>query len=88
MTILGYLAAFSGIFLGLASVPQVIKIFTTKSAKDISVTSYLIVEVGALIWVLYGFELHNFAIVVPNILGFLTNSCILIGCWLYGKPQK
>jgi len=87
MTILAYLATFTGIFMGIAGLPQVIKIFKTKSAKDISAITYLIIEFGAVIWILYGLELHNFTIVIPNALGFITTTLILIGYWLYGRVK-
>jgi MtN3 and saliva related transmembrane protein len=88
MSILGILATIVGVFLGLANFPQALKIFKTKSAKDISLTSYLIVEFGSLVWVLYGFEIKNLPIVIPNILGFVATTCVLAGYLFYGKPKK
>lgn len=88
MTLLPFLASISGTVLGLSGFPQVIKIFRTKSAKDIAPLTYLIVEVGSIIWILYGLELKNFPIVLANILGFTTTSLILIGYYLYGRTRK
>jgi MtN3 and saliva related transmembrane protein len=88
MSILAPLAAASGIFLGLGAVPQAIKIFQKKSARDIAPLSYWIAEIGSIIWILYGLELHNLPIVIPNILGFLTSTSVLIGCFLYGNSKK
>lgn len=88
MSILAPLAAISGIFLGLGSVPQAMKIFKNRSAGDIAPSSYWIVEIGSVIWILYGLELGSLPIVIPNILGFATSSAILVGCFLYGKPKK
>jgi MtN3 and saliva related transmembrane protein len=85
MTILSFLASISGTVLGLSGVPQVLKIFRTKSAKDIAPSTYLIVETGSLIWILYGAELKNFPIILANLLGFATTSLILIGYWRYGR---
>ena len=87
MTILASLASVSGTVLGLSGVPQVLKIFKTKSAKDIAPSTYLIVETGSLIWILYGVELKNFPIVLANILGFATTTLVLIGYWLYGRKR-
>lgn len=88
MSLLGILATVTGIFLGLASLPQALKIFQYKSAKDISLVTCLIVEFGSLIWILYGLELHNFPIVIPNILGLLSNSLVLVGYFLYGRQSN
>lgn len=59
MTILSTLAAVFGVVSGLANLPQIWKIFKTKSAKDISVTSYIILTVGSVLWLLYGIELQS-----------------------------
>jgi MtN3 and saliva related transmembrane protein len=88
MTFLAWLASGMGVVLGLSNLPQVVKIFRTKSAKDLSLTTYLIVEFGSLIWVLYGFELQNFAIVISNILGLFMTTLVLIGYFLYGRSKE
>lgn len=88
MTVLAFLASISGVIMGLSGLPQVIKIFRRKSAEDIAPLSYLIIEVGAVIWIFYGLELNIFSIWFSNILGFTTTSLILIGYYLYGRNKK
>ena len=88
MTILGSLATITGIFLGLGSLPQAMKIFRTKSAKDIAPISYVIVVVGSFIWILYGLELKSLPIVIPNILGVILGTVILVGWFRYGRANK
>jgi MtN3 and saliva related transmembrane protein len=88
MSILAPIAAATGIFLGMGSVPQAIKIFQQKSARDIAPSSYWITEIGSIVWVLYGLELHNWAVVIPNVLGFFTSTVILIGYFLYGRKNN
>lgn len=88
MTILALLATLVGIFMGLSNIPQALKIFKRKSARDISLVTYLIVEFGSIIWILYGFEIKSFPVVVPNILGLIATSMVLIGYFLYGKSKK
>lgn len=88
MSILAVLATVVGIFLGLANLPQAYKIFKRKSAKDISAVTYIIVEFGSVVWILYGLEIKSFPIVIPNILGFLATSLVLVGYFLYGRQAK
>lgn len=88
MTILAGLATITGVFLGLGSLPQAIKIFQTKSARDIAPASYVIVVCGSFIWILYGLELKSLPILIPNILGVILGVIILIGWFRYGKPSK
>lgn len=86
MTLLASLATVTGVFLGLGSLPQAIKIYRTKSAIDIAPLSYVIMILGSSIWILYGLELKSLPIVIPNVLGVILGSVILIGWLKYGKP--
>jgi MtN3 and saliva related transmembrane protein len=88
MTLLASLATVTGVFLGLGSLPQAIKIYRTKSAIDIAPLSYVIMILGSSIWILYGLELKSLPIVIPNVLGVILGSVILIGWLKYGKPVK
>ena len=86
MTFLAISATTVGVFLGLANLPQALKIFQRKSAGDIAVSTYLIGEFGSIVWILYGWEIKSFPIVVPNILGLAATSLVLWGYFLYNKP--
>jgi MtN3 and saliva related transmembrane protein len=88
MTIIAGLATITGVFLGLGSLPQAIKIFRTKSARDIAPASYVIMVFGSFIWILYGLELKSLPIVIPNVLGVILGAVILAGWFRYGKQSK
>lgn len=88
MTTLAILATITGISVGLANLPQALKIFKNKSAKDISILTYLIIEFGTIVWMLYGLELKSFPIVIPNILGLIMTTVVLIGYLLYGRVNR
>lgn len=85
MTILSILATVFGIVSGVANLPQAIKIFRRKSAKDISILTYSLLLTGAIIWILYGIELKNFAVIITNSLGTLNIGLVVIGWFLYGR---
>jgi MtN3 and saliva related transmembrane protein len=84
MTLLATLATIFGIVNGFANLPQIYKIFKTKSAKDISITTYVILIVGSIVWVLYGIEIMNIPILTMNGLALFEFILILIGCYMYG----
>lgn len=88
MTVLAGIATVTGVFLGLGSLPQAIKIFQTKSARDIALTSYVIMVFGSSVWILYGLELRSLPVVIPNILGVILGTVILVGWMRYGKLHK
>ncbi len=88
MTPLALAATSIGVFLGLSNIPQAYKIFKRKSADDLALVSFIIVEVGSFIWVLYGIEQKSIPIIVPNLLGVFATGLVLIGTFIYRKPKK
>lgn len=87
MSILYILATISGVFLAFGSLPQAIKIYKNKSAKDISATTYFITSFGGFIWMLYGLEIKNFPITVSNVIGVILSIIILIEWFHYGRRK-
>ncbi|MEM6892618.1 MAG: SemiSWEET transporter [Bacteroidota bacterium] len=61
--IVGMLAAF---LTTSAFVPQVYKAYRNKSAKDVSLTMYLVLLVGLLLWLYYGWHIESMAIIMAN----------------------
>lgn len=87
MTILSMLATVFGFVGGIANLPQAIKIFRSKSAKDISITTYTFIMAGAIIWLLYGLELGNFPIILGNSSAILCVGAVIIGWFSYGRSK-
>jgi MtN3 and saliva related transmembrane protein len=85
MTILSSLATVFGVVNGFANFPQIYKIFKKKSAKDIAAITYMILTVGTVVWLLYGFEIRSIPVIVMNGLALIEFILILIGCYMYGK---
>ncbi len=77
------LASISGVIMASAGFPQAFKIFKTKRAKDISLSSRLMLLIGGLIWLVYGFLLSSFAIVISNIFGTIAEIFVIIGYVMY-----
>lgn len=62
-----------------AFVPQVVKAYREKSTKDISLTMYIILFVGVLLWLIYGIHHKSFAIILANaITGILVLLMIIL----------
>ncbi len=73
---IGYLAATCTT---LAFLPQVIHVWRTRSADDISLAMYLIFMVGVLAWVVYGVRLHAQPVVLANGATFVLAGAVLVG---------
>lgn len=87
MSTLETLAVIAGIVGAFAGIPQIIKIFQRKSAKDISAVTYTVVFFGAIIWILYGWELKNLPLLLSNSIGIIITTTILVGWYLYGREK-
>ena len=83
--VLESLATITGVVSSFAMLPQIYRIFKRKSAKDISIWTYLYMLVAGIIWILYGFNIQSYPIWVTNLIGSLTMIGIIFGWFLYGR---
>ena len=58
--------------------PQLVKIWKTKSTKDISLGMFLLFCGGVFLWFVYGILMQDLPIIVANFLGFIQTLIILI----------
>jgi MtN3 and saliva related transmembrane protein len=63
ITLLGLMA---GTFTTMSFVPQVIKIWQTKSARDVSLGMFLLFALGVALWMAYGFLVVSLPIIIAN----------------------
>lgn len=87
MSILESAVTIVGVAMALSGVPQIIKIFQRKSAKDISPTTYITVILGTVIWILYSLQIKNTPLLLSNSIGIIANTTILLGWYLYGRDK-
>ena len=60
---IGFIAA---ILTTTAFVPQFVKVWRTRSTKDISLRMYLMMCAGVFLWLVYGIRLHALPIMLAN----------------------
>ncbi len=65
-------------------VPQIIKMWTTHSARDVSGLTLIQFSIGATLWMLYGIHLQDF-IVIANAISLAT---LLIALGLYWRLNE
>ena len=61
-----------------ALLPQLIKVWKTKSTKDISAGMFTLTSAGVFLWFVYGVYVNNFPIIIANSLAFIQALVILI----------
>lgn len=80
--ILGYAA---GAVTCLTFLPQVIKTWQSKSAKDISLNMFLIAATNEVMWIVYGVLLNNWVIILTNVIVLLMSLIMIYLKFKYGK---
>jgi MtN3 and saliva related transmembrane protein len=71
-TWIGLAAAF---LTSIAVIPQVVRTWRTKHARDISIWQPLLLIVGMLLWLIYGVLLHDLPLIAAN---SFSISCYLL----------
>ncbi len=67
-----------------AYLPQVVKVWRSRSAGDISLQMYILMVTGAALWVIYGVEQGDWPIIIANIVSLLFTATILMFKLRYG----
>jgi MtN3 and saliva related transmembrane protein len=57
--------------------PQLIRVWRTKSTKDISTGMFALTSAGLFVWFIYGVFVNNFPIIIANSLAFIQAIAIL-----------
>ena len=74
---------FAGIFGQYLFYAQAYKIFTTKSAKDLSLDGFLVVIIATLSWLVYGIIHKSTPIIAAQIVAIIGMIMVVIGILLY-----
>lgn len=82
MNLLGWLAS---LLFAVSSIPQIVKVLKTRSAKDLSVLGYILPALGNLSGAIYAFHIQNPVLAGGYALGTSNNLILIILCLLYGK---
>ena len=72
------LGLIAGLFTTIAFVPQVVKIWKSKHAHDISLAMFAIFSAGVALWIVYGFIIGSLPVILANSVTFALALAILI----------
>lgn len=69
----------------LAFVPQFVRVYRRRSARDISLITFLVFSLGVFLWLLYGFFIHSLPVIAANGATLVLALAILSLKLLYGR---
>jgi MtN3 and saliva related transmembrane protein len=68
----------AGVCTTIAFLPQVIQVWKLRSARDISLGMYVVFCFGVLLWLIYGFLIFSFSLILANLITFILAFIILL----------
>lgn len=72
---IGFLA---GALTTIAFVPQALKMYTTKSGKDVSARMLLIFSAGVILWLTYGIMIESLPVILANVVTLILSGAIIV----------
>lgn len=80
--ILGLIA---GSITSITFIPQVVKIWQTKSAKDLSAPMLILLVIGVSLWLTYGILIKDTPIIFTNSMVLIMSFIMVFFKWKYNK---
>lgn len=82
------IGAIAGTLTTISFVPQVIKIWRSRSASDISFSMFLLFSLGVALWLVYGLSIQAMPIVLSNTITLILSlSIICMKLWFERRPR-
>ena len=75
---LAVVASSWGIVMGLSPTLQIRQMLRTRSSRDFSVASFVVLNVGFLLWLSYGLSIGNLAVAIPNVVAFTVGVTTVV----------
>lgn len=82
---IGYLA---GALTTIAFVPQALKMYTSKSGKDVSARMLMIFSAGVVLWLIYGIMIGSLPVILANVVTLILSATIIALKIRYSRPSS
>ena len=76
--IMKYIGFFAAFCTTIAFLPQAIKVYKTKSTKDISLIMFIIFTIGVFSWLIYGLIINDLPVILANVVTLILSLFILL----------
>jgi MtN3 and saliva related transmembrane protein len=77
MNTISLLGLVAGAFTTVAFLPQVLKTWKSRSAKDLSLGMFSIFTAGVAMWLAYGFMINDLPVILANVITLILASTLL-----------
>lgn len=73
-----WIGMIAGLLTSIAALPQVIKTWKSRHARDLSVWQPLLLSVGIALWLIYGMLIKDLPLVLANIIPLICNVLLTV----------
>ncbi|MGE3258064.1 MAG: SemiSWEET family sugar transporter [Geobacter sp.] len=73
-----WIGLIAGLLTSIASVPQVVKTWRSRHARDLSIWQPLLLSVGVALWLIYGMLIGDIPLILANITPLLCNLALTV----------
>ena len=77
MDYVNLIGSIAGTLTTISFMPQVIKTYKSKSAKDLSLGMFSLFCVGIVLWLVYGLLNHDLPVIISNVVTLILSSTLL-----------
>jgi uncharacterized protein with PQ loop repeat len=81
-------AATWAIAMAVGPVLQIRKIVQVRSSRGVSITYFLVLLVGFVLWLAYGLAASNLALIVPNTVALVVIAATIVVALRYRRPRE
>jgi len=82
-----YLGLIAGLLVTCSLIPQIIRVFRLRSAREISAVFTVLLLLGLLLWLVYGIMLTLAPVIIWNAIGAVLASLLLYAKLRYGHNE-
>jgi len=81
-----HIGLLAGAITSAAVIPQVVRTYRTRHARDISIWQPVLLDIGMLLWLIYGILLRDKPLILANAFSIICNT-LLIAMKIYFKDD-
>lgn len=71
--IFGPIASFMGVLMSLSPLFQIRRVLERQHSDDVSIAMPIVIAAGAAAWIAYGVAENDIYLIIPNVVGVITN---------------
>jgi uncharacterized protein with PQ loop repeat len=71
--IFGPIASFMGVLMSLSPIFQIRRVLEREHSADVSMAMPIVIAAGAAAWIAYGVAENDIYLIIPNVVGVITN---------------